>query len=47
MLFFAAKTTPFRIEFLSDGYELAIADTEGSTAYTTDGVKLQYFQTSC
>ena len=44
---FTAKTTPFRIEFISDGYELAEDSTEGATATATDGAKIQYFQTSC
>merc|ERR1711963_817913 len=42
-----SKATPFRLEFISDAYELAIANTEGTTAYTTDGAKVQFFQTAC
>ena len=44
---FTGKATPFRLEFISDAYELAIANTEGTTAYTTDGAKVQFFQTAC
>jgi len=41
--------SPFRLEFFTDGYELVEDDTEGQspTALTTEGAKIQYFQTAC
>ena len=49
-LFFSAFSTPFRLEFFSDGYEIAIAANEGShtpSTKTTEGAKVQFFQTAC
>jgi len=42
-----SKAVPFRLEFMSDPYELVEDDTEGTTALTTDGAKVQFFQTAC
>ena len=44
---FTGKAVPFRLEFYSDGYEISKASTEGVAATTTDGAKVQFFQTSC
>ena len=44
---FAGKSVPFRLEFITDAYELSEDSTEGTTALTTDGAKVQFFQTSC
>ena len=47
VLKFAGKAVPFRLEFISDGYEISKASTEGTAALTTDGAKVQFFQTAC
>ena len=44
---FAAKTTPFRLEFYSDSYELAVDDNEGAEDKITSGFKVNYFQNAC
>ena len=42
--FFQAKSEPYRLEFISDGFELAVgAIVEGPTK----GFKLTWFQTAC
>ena len=46
-IYFAGKAVPFRLEFISDAYEISKASTEGVAAITTDGAKVQFFQTSC
>ena len=47
ILQFAGKAVPFRLEFISDGYEISKASTEGVAAITSDGAKVQFFQTAC
>ena len=42
----SAKAVPFRMEFYSDGYEVASDDAEDD-ANTTKGLYVKYFQTTC
>ena len=47
LFYLLGKAVPFRLEFISDAYEISKASTEGVAAITTDGAKVQFFQTSC
>ena len=47
LLCFPAKAAPFRLEFISNGFEMATDAAGGGKGPALRGAKLRYFQRSC